>query len=248
MHSIDKSPVPQWFWLWLPIVLYFGHFLARWLLDDLTYNGLVEHESGFTEVTTILLLGAALLVGLRVLYLSWTLGDNTLRFFLICFCLGCLYFGGEEASWGQHLFGWDTPASWQTLNNQNETNFHNSNELAGSLLDQLPRNLLSAIILIGGAIVPLFRAARGATYKLGGFKSAVMPGIICVPAALIAPLASIPEKILKKSIGNVPWPFDIEAGEVKELMIAVFLLVYITSIWREFDRRIVGYRGIHSTP
>jgi len=63
-----------------------------------------------------------------------------------------------------------------------------------------------------------------------------------VPAALIAPLASIPEKILDKSFGDVPWPFDIKAGEVKELMIAAFLLVYIVAVWREFHQRITGAR------
>ena len=64
------------------------------------------------------------------------------------FCLGCLYFGGEEASWGQHWMGWDAPDQWAALNNQNETNLHNSNGLAGSLLDQLPRNLLTLAALI----------------------------------------------------------------------------------------------------
>ena len=245
MHATDTSRVPQWFWLWLPVTLYFGHFVARWLLADSTYTRIIEKESGFTEVATVLALGVALCIGLGVLYRAWTLGDNTIRFFLACFCLGCLYFGGEEASWGQHLFGWNTPDSWQAINNQGETNLHNSNDLAGSLLDQLPRNLLAVMILIGGAILPLVNLARGNTYNDESFKAAVMPGIICVPAALIAPLASIPEKIMEKSIGGVPWPLDIEAGEVKELMIAVFLLVYIVSIWLEFDRRMGSARTSH---
>ena len=29
--------------------------------------------------------------------------------------LACLYIAGEEASWGQHYFGWGTPESWQEV-------------------------------------------------------------------------------------------------------------------------------------
>lgn len=37
--------------------------------------------------------------------------------FLVCF--------GEEISWGQRLFGWQTPDSWADMNAQHETNLHN---------------------------------------------------------------------------------------------------------------------------
>ena len=36
---------------------------------------------------------------------------------LLCF--------GEETSWGQRIFGWDTPSAFKTLNSQHETNIHN---------------------------------------------------------------------------------------------------------------------------
>lgn len=32
---------------------------------------------------------------------------------------------GEEISWGQRIFGWDTPLALQNLNSQGEINFHN---------------------------------------------------------------------------------------------------------------------------
>ncbi len=45
---------------------------------------------------------------------------------------GLLFFfaGGEEMSWGQHLFGWGTPEWLGEVNGQNETNLHNINKKA----------------------------------------------------------------------------------------------------------------------
>jgi hypothetical protein len=41
-------------------------------------------------------------------------------------------------SWGQHFFKWDTPSLFSEINDQNETNIHNTS----NLFNQLPRNLL----------------------------------------------------------------------------------------------------------
>src|SRR3546814_4167282 len=52
---------------------------------------------------------------------------------------------GEEASWGQHYAGWLTPDNWQALNDQGETNLHNTS----SWLDQKPRTLLEIGVIVG---------------------------------------------------------------------------------------------------
>jgi len=44
------------------------------------------------------------------------------QFFLGLFCLG---FFLEEISWGQRIFGWETPGWMSKINIQNETNIHN---------------------------------------------------------------------------------------------------------------------------
>jgi len=219
------------------VVLYFGHYVLRAVTPFEFFDRYILHESGATEQGTVLVLVLALLTGLLVLRQASSLGDKRLLLFFGLFCLGCLYFGGEEASWGQHWMGWDAPDQWAALNNQNETNLHNSNGLAGSLLDQLPRNLLSLAALIGGAIIPLVRRARGKRYESGSFAYWIMPGVACVPAGLIAPLSSIPQKICESIAGDVVWPMDINAGEVKELMIAVFLFVYIVTVWIRLRNR-----------
>lgn len=38
---------------------------------------------------------------------------------------GLFFMVGEELSWGQRIFGWETPATLQQVNKQDETNLHN---------------------------------------------------------------------------------------------------------------------------
>lgn len=231
MNNQGDTRIPAWFWLGIPIVLYFGHYIVRAVASSDFYDRYVLTEFGFTEEATIAVAALALLVGLAVLHRIVAFNDRRLLIFFALFCLGCLYFGGEEASWGQHWFGWSTPSDWASINHQDETNLHNLNGFADFMFNIGPRDLLSFAALIGGAIIPLVRRARGRQYETGSFAYWVMPGLACVPAGLIASLSTIPQKISKAVVGGVPWPLDITAGEVKELMIAVFLLVYIVSIW-----------------
>lgn len=237
MSDDRDARLSVWFWLGLPLILYFGLYALRALTSQHFYDQYILHELGFTEQATLATLIVTLLVGLLVLARTARLGEPKLLIFYTLFWLGCFYFAGEEASWGQHLLGWHTPAEWDTINNQDETNLHNLSGLAGSLLDQLPRNLLGVAALIGGVIIPLVRRARNRHYHNGSFAWWIMPSPICIPAALIAALGTVPQKISKAVAGDVVWPMNIDAGEVKELMIAAFLLIYITAVWIRLRRQ-----------
>jgi len=65
--------------------------------------------------------------------------------------LSCLYIAGEEMSWGQHFFHWNTPDYWAAVNRQNETNLHN----AYLISEGLPRSILQTVVVIGGLGVPI---------------------------------------------------------------------------------------------
>lgn len=230
MNQSNHTTRARLFWLGVPLLIYFGQYLARATSSAPFYDAWFEHESGLVETGTFVLLVLAAIGGVLATCWAWRRGDRRLTLFFTLFTLGCIYFGGEEASWGQHWFGWATPDEWRALNDQAETNLHNSNALAGSLMDQLPRNLLSVAMLVGGAILPLARRARNQSYPPGSFGYWTMPGMECVAIGLIAPLSSFPQKIFGATMGQVPFPFDINDGEVKELMIAVFLCLYIASV------------------
>ncbi|WP_348767571.1 hypothetical protein [uncultured Salinisphaera sp.] len=241
-HQTDDTVLPRWAWLGVPLAIYFAHYVARAVLDAPVYDAWLLHESGLTEVGTVVVLAMACIGGVVATVWAFQRGDRVLAGFFALFSLGCLYFGGEEASWGQHWFGWATPDQWRALNNQAETNLHNSNSLAGSLLDQLPRNLLAIAMLVGGCILPIRRWLRGRSYAQGSFGYWAMPTFDCVVIGFVAPLASIPEKLFEAALGDVPYPFDIDGGEVKELMFAVFLCLYIVTVLVRIRRKAITPR------
>ena len=64
------------------------------------------------------------------------------------FALGCLLAAGEELSWGQRLFGLDTPDGLEALNNQEELNVHDVVEVQGKV------NLAVALASLYGLVAP----------------------------------------------------------------------------------------------
>lgn len=227
----DRYELPAWFWLFLPPLLYFGHYFFCAILPTPVYNAWFTTETGSTEALTVaFLVGAALAAGAVAVH--FYLSDRRhLALWFGLMVLGCVYFGGEEASWGQHWFGWTSPELFQQINGQDETNLHNTSGWVGGLVDQLPRNLLGLAALVAGGILPLWRRARGRRLTYDTRAYWLLPTMVCVPVGLFASLGSIPEKIMEAAAGGTA-PINIEAGEVKELLLALFLLTYALSVWR----------------
>jgi hypothetical protein len=78
---------------------------------------------------------AEAILWLPVVFLNWRMFLLSLRqrrgwvvtgWFLMI-GLGTIVLAGEEISWGQHIFHWETSAGMAQVNAQNETNFHNLN-------------------------------------------------------------------------------------------------------------------------
>jgi hypothetical protein len=103
--------------------------------------------------------------------------------------LSSLYIAGEEMSWGQHLFHWNTPDYWTRVNLDGETNLHKSY----SIFDKAPRVALELAVLIGGLLIPLaavFRPQlRASRFSLFFPPAALMP--IAVGALLFKLLDEI---------------------------------------------------------
>jgi len=147
---------------------------------------------------------------------------------MLLFTLGCIYFGGEEASWGQHYFGWGTPEALAAVNAQQETNIHN---IAG-IFDQLPRNLLALGVLVGGLIVPItMRVRTGKWSSPAGALGWVCPTYICIPTAILVLFIGVPEQLVELSGRAVPNLMEISAGETKEYYFGLFLMLYAWSLW-----------------
>ena len=235
-YSDNKSvqDLPSWLWLWTPLCLYFVHYLAWALLAPETYDHWFPSETGFTENVTVVFAAVGMVFGVLIIRRALQAGQRWLALWFGLFVLGCLYFGGEEASWGQQWFHWQTPETWAQVNNQGESNFHNTDGVLGSLLDQLPRNLLTLGALIAGGIMPWVRHIRGKQLAPNSRAYWLLPSLICVPAGLLVGLGSLPEKIQEKLVTDGPIWVDIQSGEVKELMLAFFLMLYAASVWRRW--------------
>ena len=148
--------------------------------------------------------------------------------------LGCIYYAGEEISWGQHWFGWGTPENWQDVNDQGETNLHNTS----ALLDQVPRNLLTLAAVVGGILVPLFLLLRKRVLQKNSFYYWLWPTYVNIPTCFLAIAVSLHEKAYKLFDTSVPFLLDIRAGETKECLLAMFLFIYIASFYKRLSSSI----------
>lgn len=115
----------------IPVLLLFGSLVALvpavsrdlmlWLLEE---NHPVEFLS---FLLFILSSGLSFRLGAGLLQKkNFGIGGFFLLFGLFLFLVGM-----EEVSWGQHLFGFETPASMKQSNAQGEMNFHNVKALQG---------------------------------------------------------------------------------------------------------------------
>jgi len=222
----DAHELPSAWWLWLPV----GFFILRYavsLLTDKT-TGLEAWflgELGVVENLTIVLLVIAAILTVYVIAHYRRLLRLAPKLFLVFYCLGCVYFAGEEASWGQHWIGWKTGEFFLAINDQGETNFHNSSVA----LDRLPKAIVSLAIFIGGIAFPVYRRRKALNIDCAKPFWWLFPTWICVPTAAIAIAATWPSKIERYT--DTVFYFD-GAQEMKELYIAYFFLLFIVSLFR----------------
>lgn len=83
---------------------------------------MIYKEDGLLENFTALL--SVIAAGI-FFYLSRKYNQLIQKIFLIAFGAFMLFFAMEEISWGQRIFGWETPEVLSEVNVQNESNLHN---------------------------------------------------------------------------------------------------------------------------
>lgn len=85
----------------------------------------VAQEDGITEYLQVAFYLASLLMALLVTRRQWRSSNRVIAVLYGIFSLGLFFLTGEEISWGQRLFGWETPSEIAAINEQAETNLHN---------------------------------------------------------------------------------------------------------------------------
>lgn len=224
----EKKDVHFGIFLSLPFAISILPFLIKYF-DRKLYKKIILGEFGIIENATLVFLIIAIVVGVLVIkdLSGKSKGLNLLKAWIILLSVGCFYFAGEEISWGQHFFGWGTPVSISEINNQGETNLHNIN----SLFDHIPRITLTILTLIGGVLVPIYKYLTKWEIKESSLLYWLLPTYVCLPTAFLSLTITFPKKIAKLLTGDYPKFLSIHGGEMKECLLALFLMVYICSIF-----------------
>lgn len=198
--------------LWLPL----GLAVALALLGRLApgwYEAWMNGEQGLVELCQWLALVAAVVVAARLLARPGNRSRPALLAWLALAGLACFYVAGEEISWGQHLLQWNTPEYWRAVNDQQETNLHNTS----SWFDQKPRALLELGVIVGGLLAPLLRQLRPGLFR--GLVDLLAPTAATLPAAALAEFAGLTKRL------------EIEVffrpSEIQELYFYLFALLYL---------------------
>ena len=141
-------PAARPLWLgvaWLALCVSYTGFEHGWF----DFPDFVYAEDGLFETATavVLLICAVLLAS--ALRPSWRL-DRRLGLAVGFLSLVCFLLLMEEISWGQRIFGFETPEEIEKINAQQETNLHNM-FVGYNQLIRLAISLILATILLGRA-------------------------------------------------------------------------------------------------
>ena len=145
------------------------HFYLRYMLPE--GYGLIEVSHFFIPLF-------GLFIAASLLLLPFVRARPVVFTVALIAALSCLYIAGEEMSWGQHFFHWNTPEYWAMVNRQEETNLHNTY----AIFEKTPRSILELGIFIGGLIVPI--AAMFYPWLRACRASLFLPADALVPTAL----------------------------------------------------------------
>ncbi|MCI5060677.1 MAG: hypothetical protein MRY79_06365 [Alphaproteobacteria bacterium] len=201
--------------LWIPLVAFALQILMEIFLSGPTLSKL-HSENSLHETLQALLMALSCGIALSYFFMNTVKTPLLITWFGLA-ALCCFYVAGEEISWGQHLLGWVTPENWSALNDQGETNLHNTT----SWLDQKPRLVLLIGILMGTFVFPLLQKNKWIIFPVE-FSELFPPKELYLVAGLII-VPQIIEKIFEL--------FDIALfarySEVQELYIFYFVTLYV---------------------
>lgn len=225
----DEHELKIWLWLWLPVVLFVFIFGSA-IISNYVHETFFAGELGVIELATPVMLVPAIFGGIIIFINREKLVTKQLGYWILLVTLACIYIAGEEISWGQQLVGWGTPEWVKEVNDQHETNLHNTS----SWFDQKPRLLLEMFVFVGGIFLPLKRKLQDIKLPRDSWQYWLYPTVVCLPVSILAILSRAPERIktLFDMSGTV---IDVRYSEVQELYLAIFLMIYLLSIKKRLE-------------
>jgi hypothetical protein len=223
----DRS---EWITTGVLLVLLLAMYAALLLPDD-TISWLLKEERPLEGVGALGLLAASVFA-----FLLWrryrSTGGPPLRTWA-CLGLAVVFFVafGEEISWGQRIFGIDTPESLEGINDQGETNLHN---LSTSKTNQL----FQVFWLVMGVLVPL-----ASLYEPARRRIARLLPILPVPLAIVFLANQAVIKLADELFEAHPGlyngtKYDVTYGlyEIKESVVQIAFAAGLWLLYRQVSR------------
>ena len=158
-------------------------------------------ENGFIEMLQVifLIISIILLINIKLKLIDFDL----IHIFIVLKICVLIYYLGEEISWGQHFFGWQSPDIFFELNKQKETNLHN----ISNLFNELPRTLVFIWCGLLSIIINLKMFKNLLSEKL---HLILLPNKKLIFISLLLLLIAIPDLLVDK--------FDLHPGNFDETL------------------------------
>lgn len=191
---------------------------------------LLSGETGLIEIASVVFALWGSWTALRIVRDRGLLPHPAMALWYGLFVIGLFFLAGEEASWGQSWFRWETPESYAALNRQGETNLHNLH----SFTEQVPKALLVLAALFGGVIWPIYASMKKRGPYLGtGWFSWIWPSSLLWPAAALTVVFRVLERVLvATNWEDLIRPQYIGVRESIELYGILFVLAYLWDVRR----------------
>ncbi|MDA8870703.1 hypothetical protein N9H93_04920, partial [Rhizobiaceae bacterium] len=209
---------------WLPLALLL--LLPLWAYADFSsYQTLLQNEIyGLLELTHAAFPLIAFFICAMLLRENVVRSSGLRTAFVAVFAMGAFWMAGEEVSWGQHHFGWATSPEWAAVNNQQETNLHNTS----MLLNHLPRAVLTIAIALGGLVMPF--VARSYPGLVQDWFTYLYPPASLAPLALI--ILALEGLVQLGNAVDLTSLIRFHDGELQELFIVWAVLLYAIELRR----------------
>jgi hypothetical protein len=212
-----------WWSTYLPVGVLLA-ILAVHVTNVEFYRAYVLPEGyGFLELTQFLLALSASILCAAALRSGVVRGSRLLWAAVLFFAIAAFYIAGEEHSWGQHFFNWNTPSYWSEINRQQETNLHNTS----AWFNQRPKLLFDNAMFIGGLVVPFIQLWTGPFRK--PLLALLTPPLAIAPAAIIALVFKVVDDLGKDVLG---YPLFTRPSEVVETFQYFYMLCYVVVLGR----------------
>jgi hypothetical protein len=209
-------PVSLKRWIILFPIVVFGLFALAMSLDatqDYAF-ALVKENNVVDWLTWVPALTGGVL-GVRVAMHQRQCGkEKVIWIFYLLFALGLLFLAGEETSWGQDFYHYQTPRFFENWNEQGDVTLHNLDGLNGR------NHFLRLGFGVGGLIGLL-------AWKSERFRDVAPPAALHVWFWLIAVKSALDIYFIASAGESLPAYIISELSEIIEMLVAMAGLLYI---------------------